>query len=218
MISRQKMLTLCRYLTVCLVFSFIGCSTSRASDALCGIEFDAKKFGFTVQPINPDEASGCGRFLLSERKYISEQVIVSLIALTGSAPQILKTIPSNFVVTKNGSLEFKLPRRVSDPRFFYFVRPLRILSERKISMPDGTIYFAEHKRKVDRLKKINDREEQEVTELQLCVDAVRTTVNNTVLLSGCDLAKNGSFLSVRMLGLLKAAALPLTAPIEQPKK
>lgn len=207
-----------RYLTVWLVLAFIRCSTAHASDNLCGLEFDAKKFGFTVQAINADEASGCGRFLLSEPKGVAEQAIVSLVALTGSAPQILRTIPSNFVVTKDGSPEFKLPRRISDPKSFYFVRSLRILSERKISMHDGTIYVAEYKRKVDRLKKINDREEQEVTEVQRCVDALRTTVNSAVLLSGCDLAKNGSLLTVRMLGLLKSAALPLAAPVEEPKK
>lgn len=217
MTSTRIFLAPFRLFALTLVMTAGVCSAASAADVVCGVEFDAAKFGFAVQPPQPDEASGCGRFLRSLDPDGADELVVSFVVLSGHASHALKTVPNNFIVSKDNSIKFRRPRPVSDSRSFYFVRPLGPVSERRLSMHDSTIYIAEHKRRVDRLKKISIQEEQEVTELQRCVDAVRTSATLTLVLSGCDLAKKGSSLSLRLLPLVQSANLP-AASVEQPTK
>ena len=187
----------------------VGAAPAHAEDTLCEIEFDAKRFGFEVQAVHPDEEQSCGRFLTSKLPTDEfDPVVTSIAVLPGSATEALKTNPSNFVVTKGGTLKFRRPKRVDDYKSFYFVRPLRVLSERRASTPGGDVYFVEYKRRVVRLKRTGDREEAEVEELQHCFDAVKTTSAKTVLLSGCKPAVNGPEVARRAFDLLASAKLP----------
>lgn len=193
--------------------------SAYAADTLCGVEFDAGRFGFEVQVVQPDEEQGCGRFLISKPADTAlEPPVVSIAVLAGPAADSLRTSPSNFVPTRSGTLKFRKPRRVEDHRTFYFVTPLQVLSEKKTSMPDGEMYIAEYKRRVVRLKRVSSQEEVEVKELQRCFDAVRTTTAHTVLLSGCDLAERGSVPSTHAFNLLASARLPPTPPTQGPTK
>jgi hypothetical protein len=191
-----------------VVTLFVGSMPASASDMLCGVEFNAMQFGFKLQPVHPDELSGCGRFLEGIEGTGPEKLVVSIVVIPEPAVLAMAKYPSNFVVKKDGSLKFKLPKRVSDSRNFYFVRPLKVLSEEVFQALDGVVYMAEYKREVHRLQKINDLEEQEVKELQRCVDAVRTTKSVTVVISGCDRIQRGSNLYGRVSNLLKTAKLP----------
>lgn len=191
--------------------AFVGVMPAKAAGTLCGVEFDAMKYGFETQAVHPDEQSGCGRFLVDTQAVEQEKAVVSIVVLSASAKVAMATNPSNFIIKKDGSLKFKLPKQVSDSRSFYFVRPLRVLSEKTLPMPDGVMYIAEYDRRVNRLKKISDQEEQEITEQQRCVDAVRATKGVTVIVSGCDLACRGPDLYARVSNLLKSARLPIAA-------
>lgn len=166
----------------------MGAVSAHAEDTLCEIEFDAKRFGFEIQAVHPDEEQSCGRFLTSKLPTDEfDPVVTSLAVLPGPATEALKTNPSNFVVTKGGTLKFRRPKRVDDYKSFYFV---------------------EYKRRVVRLKRTGDREEAEVEELQHCFDAVKTTSAKTVLLSGCKPAVNGPEVARRAFDLLASAKLP----------
>lgn len=204
-------------LAVILAFALGARTSASAAEAVCDVEFDAAKFGFVVQPLQPDEVSGCGRFLKSFEQNGADGFVVSVVVLTAPASRALKTVPNNFAINGDGSISFKRPRPVSDYKLFYFVRPIGVAHQSKHTMSDGVIYIAEHKRRVKRLKKINDSEEQEVDELQLCVDALRTTATSTLLVSACDLADIQPRISFRLLPLLRSAKFP-EMPHAHPQK
>jgi hypothetical protein len=202
---------------VILAFASGAYTTASAAEAVCDVTFDAEKFGLVVQPLQPDEASGCGRFLKSFERDSEDGFVVSVVVLKAPASRALKTTPSNFAISRDGSISFRRPYPVSDSKLFYFVRPLGVVNQSKHTMYDGFIYIAEHKRRVKRLKKINALEEQEVDELQLCVDALRTTATSTLLVSACDLANTQPRLSSRLLPLLRSAKFP-EVPHGHPQK
>ena len=58
-----------------------------------------------------------------------DPVLVSAIVLDGLASHALKSSPSNFVATKDGTIKFMRSQRVSDSRTLNSVRPLQTLSE-----------------------------------------------------------------------------------------
>jgi hypothetical protein len=196
------------FFAVLLAFASGARTSASAAEAVCGTEFDASKFGFVVQPLEPDEASGCGRFLKSFERNGADGFVVSVVVSNAPASRALKTMPNNFAISGDGSISFKRPRPVSDSKLFYFVKPVGVVHQSKHTMSDGSIYIAEHKRRVKRLKKINDSEDQEVDELQLCVDALRTTATSTLLVSACDLADTQPRISSRLLPLLRSAKFP----------
>jgi hypothetical protein len=202
--------TIARWMCVLLLAisaQFAVGSTTHPAERLCGATFEAQKFGFAVAAVRPDEEAGCGRALTSNSRTKNRDAVATIAILSGPATQSLKKNPSNFIASKDGSLKFKLPHRVSDSRRYYYSRSLKKLVEKKESTNDGEMYVAEYLRRVDRLKKISDVEEIEVTETQRCIDAVRTSATATVLLSGCALANQGADLSARMRGLLNSVQL-----------
>lgn len=191
--------------------------SAHAEDTLCGVRFDAERFGFEVQAVQPDEEQGCGRFLISKSVDAeSEPRVVSIAVLAGPASDSLKSSPSSFEPTRTGSLKFRKPKAVKDERSFYFATTLRVLSEKRFSTPDGEMYLAEYKRRVVRLKRASSQEEAAVHELQRCFEAVKTTPAHTVLLSGCDLAKHGPVPVTQAFNLLESAKLAVLATAVSP--
>jgi hypothetical protein len=178
------------------------------ADTICNVAFDAAKFGFEVLPLEPDEKDTCGRFLKMVPGGDQANLVVSLVVFSGHASIALKTAPSNFRVGKDGSVSFKRPRPFGDSRTLYFVRPLGKVSESKVVKHASTTYVAKHARTVNRLEKVNAREEREVVEVQHCVDAVRTSTVATIVVSGCALRRNNMDMVSQLLSMLESAQLP----------
>jgi hypothetical protein len=183
--------------------------TAQAATQLCGVGFDSENFNLTVKPVQPDEEAGCGRFLVGKSTITDEPVHISVAVAPGALPRILKETPSNFFLTKNGRVAFKLPDRVKDGRHYYFVRPLRIMAEQTINLPNGQIHLAEYKRQVDRIKKLSEQQEIEVSETQLCVSGLRFTNEIAVFVGGCTLVQDGSRLSKQVRDLIRSLQMPI---------
>lgn len=203
------------YLSILAVTTSLATMACAVANTVCGFEFDAAQYGFQIQSVPTEDESSCGRFLIDAQTDEKQKAVISLAVVRSSTAVAITATPNNFVILKDGSLKFKLPERVRDSKASYFVRPLRVLSEKKMGMSNSTLYSAQYARRVDRLKKINDQQELEVSEVQRCVDAVRTNKNVTVIISGCDLAARHSNIYARVLNMLKAGRLPTVAINEE---
>lgn len=175
-------------------------NTERES-VVCGVAFNVSAQAFEIKSVLDP---GCAHFIASRRA--GETLFVgSLIVLEGKAITALAQTPSNFTASENESVRFTRPTPTNDSKSLYSVVPIRVIRVFKVESAGGHITAAEHLRRVRRLQPTSNVTEQEVVELQRCVDALRQLEKKTILFSGCEKYRRRSDLPSRAVALLKSA-------------
>ncbi len=179
-----------KQLTSCLpIVLLMACSTAAADYwEACGASIPLSTTGFEAMPASPGDAESCSRFyrytgLAGEGN--RRAAVFSVSVFWGDVASVVGTVPSNFIMRPDGTVQFRMPDVAEQPAADFFSRPTSILN-RSTAMERGIGYMVvEYGRKVRRTDAVSEIEAVETTEKQRCTSAIKSDGLKTLMMSGC---------------------------------